>query len=60
MGDVGLGLIAVLVGQMAALAAVVWWYGLDFSKLPDIASDSVVVTLIICISTPKFRSCCWR
>ena len=48
----GLGLIAALVGQMVALTAVVWWWGLDFMRLSDIASDGVAVILIICISTP--------
>jgi membrane protease YdiL (CAAX protease family) len=48
----GLGVIALLVGQMAAVTVVMWWYGLDLAQLPNLASDGVVVTLIICISTP--------
>lgn len=48
----GLGLTAMLVGQMTALAAVMWWYGLKLAQLPNLASDGVVVILIVCISTP--------
>ena len=48
----GLGLIAMLVGQLAALTAVIWWYGMNLTRLLDVASDEVVATLIICISTP--------
>ena len=48
----GLGLIAMLVGQIAALTAVIWWYGMNLTGLLDVASDGVVATLIICISTP--------
>ena len=48
----GLGLIAMLVGQIAALTAVIWWYGMNLTRLLDVASDGVVATLIICISTP--------
>jgi membrane protease YdiL (CAAX protease family) len=48
----GLGLIALLVGQMAAVTAVMWWYGLDLAQLPNLASDGVIVTVIVCISTP--------
>ena len=48
----GLGLSALLIGQMAALPAIFWWYGLDLAHLLDLAADGVAVTLIICISTP--------
>lgn len=48
----GLGLIAMLVGQMTALTAAIWWYGLDLTQLSNLASDGVVVTLIVCLSTP--------
>ena len=47
----GLGLIAALIGQMAALTTLILWYGLDFAQLLDLAADGVAVTLIICIST---------
>src|SRR5262249_43709895 len=39
-------------GQAAVLTALIWWYGLDLVQLLDLAADGVVVTLIICISTP--------
>jgi CAAX protease family protein len=48
----GLGLTAMLVGQMTALTAVMWWYGLELTQLPNVASDGVVVILVVCISTP--------
>jgi CAAX protease family protein len=48
----GLGLIAILIGQIAALTVVIWWYGISFMQIPDFASDGVVATTIICISTP--------
>jgi membrane protease YdiL (CAAX protease family) len=48
----GLGLIAALVGQIAALTALIWWYGLDLAQLLDLGGDGVAVTLIVCISTP--------
>src|SRR5262252_10572301 len=48
----GLGLTAMLVGQIAALTAVMWWYGLGLAQLPNLASDGVFVILIVCISTP--------
>jgi len=48
----GLGLTAMLVGQIAALMAVMWWYGLGLAQLPNLASDGVFVSLIVCISTP--------
>ena len=48
----GLGLTAMLVGQITALTAVMWWYGLGLAQLPNLASDGVFVILIVCISTP--------
>lgn len=48
----GLGFIAMLIGQMAALLAVSWWYGRGLTQLPNLAQDGVAVSLIIGISTP--------
>jgi membrane protease YdiL (CAAX protease family) len=48
----GLGLFVLLIGQMAALPAIIWWYGVDLARWLDLAADGVAVTLIICISTP--------
>src|SRR5450759_3902882 len=48
----GLGLIALLAGQLVALTALTWWTGLGLAHWADFASDGVAVTLIICISTP--------
>src|SRR6516165_3638466 len=41
-----------LVGQIAALTAVMCWHGLGLAQLPNLASDGVFVSLIVCISTP--------
>jgi membrane protease YdiL (CAAX protease family) len=48
----GLGFVALLAGQMAALATLTWWYRLGLSQLPKFDGDGVVVTLIIAVSTP--------
>jgi hypothetical protein len=41
-----------LIGQITALAVVIWWYGVNLTHLLALVSDGVVATLIICISTP--------
>ena len=48
----GLGLIALLVGQLAALFALAWWFGKGLAMLPDFSSDGVAITLVIFVSTP--------
>lgn len=48
----GLGLIALLIGQLAALTALIWWSGLGLTQVPDVTSDGVALILIVCISTP--------
>ena len=48
----GLGLIALLIGQMAALAVLIWGIGLSLGQVPDMASEAVPVILTVCISTP--------
>jgi hypothetical protein len=35
----GLFLAAMLVGQMTALTAVMWWDGLELAQMPNLASD---------------------
>ena len=47
-----LGAVVLIVGQTVALAALVWWYGLPISKLPDLAGDGISVSIIIFVSTP--------
>lgn len=47
-----LGFIALLTGQMAALAALSWWFGAKLSGMPDFSGDGVAVTLVIVVSTP--------
>jgi uncharacterized protein len=48
----GLGLFALLAGQMAALVALSWWFGANLSGMPDFSGDGVAVTLVIAVSTP--------
>jgi uncharacterized protein len=48
----GLGVIAVLVGQLVALTVLTWWTGQGLAHWADFAGDGVAVTLTICISTP--------
>jgi membrane protease YdiL (CAAX protease family) len=48
----GLGLIALLAGQMAALVALTWWYGQALAQLPNFSGDGVAVSLVILVSTP--------
>lgn len=52
MATFGLGVIALLAGQMAALAALGWWFGASLSGMPDFSGDGVAVTLVIIVSTP--------
>jgi membrane protease YdiL (CAAX protease family) len=50
--SLGLGIIAMLIGQMAALLVVSWWYGRSLTQMPNLAQDGVAVSLIIIVSTP--------
>ena len=52
LASFGLGVIALLAGQIAALMALSWWYGGGLGQLPDFSGDGVAVTLIIFVSTP--------
>ncbi len=49
---VGLGIIAMLIGQMAALLVLSWGYGRGLMQMPDMARDGVAVSVIIMVSTP--------
>jgi len=48
----GLGLIALLFGQTAALLALTWYYGAGLAHLPNFSGDGVAVSLVILVSTP--------
>jgi membrane protease YdiL (CAAX protease family) len=48
----GLGVIALLAGQLPGLAVAAWWFGATLASLPDLANDGVAAILIICIATP--------
>jgi len=48
----GLGLVALLGGQAAALVALSWWYGHSLAQMPDFSGDGVAVTIVIFVSIP--------
>jgi uncharacterized protein len=48
----GLGVIALLAGQLVALTALTWWTGQGLAHWAEFGRDGIAVTLIICISTP--------
>jgi membrane protease YdiL (CAAX protease family) len=50
--SLGLGIIAMLIGQMVALLALSWWYGRGLTQLPNLAQDGVAVSALIIVSTP--------
>ena len=47
-----LGVIALLAGQAAALAALSWWYGVGITHMPDFSGNGVAVAIVIFVSTP--------
>ncbi len=52
MTSLGLAIIAMLIGQMAALVVVSWAYGRSLAQLANLAQDGVGVSVIIIVSTP--------
>jgi hypothetical protein len=48
----GLGVAALLAGQIIALVAMTWWYGVDIARLPDFGGDGPAISLIIFTSSP--------
>jgi uncharacterized protein len=48
----GLGLVALLVGQLAGLIVFSWWSGTGVRSVADLADDGVALVLMICVSTP--------
>ena len=48
----GLGAVALFVGQFIALAALTWYFGMSLMRLPDLSADGVAVVIIILVSTP--------
>lgn len=48
----GLGAIALLVGQIAALVALMQWFGAGITGMPDFSGNGVAVTIVIITSTP--------
>ena len=47
-----LAVFALLAGQLAALLALIWWYGQGVGHLPNFSGDGAAITLIIAVSTP--------
>ena len=54
----GLGLIALLAGQLVALTALIWWTRLGLAHWADFARDGVAVTSSSAFR-PRFKYCCW-
>lgn len=48
----GLGAVALFAGQIVALVALTWYFGLSLMRLPDLSADGVAVVIIILVSTP--------
>jgi len=48
----GLGLVALLGSQAAALLALSWWFGRGIAQMPDFSGDGVAVTIVIFVSIP--------
>ncbi len=48
----GLGLVALLGGQVAALVALSWWFGRSIMQMPDFSGDGVAVSIVIFVSIP--------
>jgi membrane protease YdiL (CAAX protease family) len=48
----GLGLVALLGGQAAALVALTWRFGHGIAQMPDFSGDGVAVTIVIFVSIP--------
>jgi len=47
----GLGLIALLGGQMVALLVLIHWYGFSLSRWSDLETNGVLVIVSVCIAT---------
>jgi len=47
-----LGIAALLAGQIIALMAMTWWYGVGIAQLPDFGGDGPAVSIIIFTSNP--------
>jgi CAAX protease family protein len=55
----GLGVVALMGGQAAALLALTWWYGVNFVHMPDFSGDGVAVSIVIFVSTPVELALLW-
>lgn len=55
----GLGFVALLIGQIAALLVLTWYYSRGLAQLPDFSGDGVAVTLVIFVSTPVQVGLLW-
>jgi membrane protease YdiL (CAAX protease family) len=55
----GLGIVALMSGQRAALVALTWWYGASIAHMPDFSGDGVAVSIVIFVSTPVQLALLW-
>jgi hypothetical protein len=52
LATLGLGLVALIAGQVVALLALSHWYGVSLAHMPDFSGDGIAVTILILVSTP--------
>ena len=55
----GLGVVALVAGQAAALAALSAWYGESIARMPDFSGDGIAVTIVILVSGPVQLALLW-
>jgi membrane protease YdiL (CAAX protease family) len=55
----GLGVVALLASQAAALAALSAWYGQSLSRMPDFSGDGIAVAIVIFVSVPVQMALLW-
>ena len=55
----GLGVVALLASQAAALAALSAWYGQSLARMPDFSGDGIAVTIVIFVSVPVQMALLW-
>jgi uncharacterized protein len=48
----GLGLVAMIGGQVIALLALSWWFGRGLAQMPDFSGDGVAISIVIFVSIP--------
>lgn len=55
----GLGIVALMAGQIAALAALSGWYGEGLGRMPDFSGNGIAITIVIFVSVPVQVTLLW-